>query len=159
MTPTGTPTITATPTITFPLTHVRLNELLPVTGTLYLDEWLELHNTGVISADLAGWSLDDGPLSGNRPYVITSTTVISPGGYLLFYRETTGLTLPDIGGQLRLLQPDSTVVDSVTFGLLPPDSSYSRDETGLWHPDWPPSPGGPNLPPTPTLTPTPTSGP
>jgi hypothetical protein len=137
---------------------VRLNELLPVTGTVYLDEWLELYNTGVISANLIGWSLDDGPLSGNPPYVITNTMVISPGGYLVLYGETTGLTLPDIGGQLRLLQPDSTVVDIVTFGLLLPDTSDSRDGA-LWRTDWPPSPGGPNLPPTPTVTPTPTSGP
>lgn len=153
--PTETPTVTATATITFPLTNVRLNELLPVTGTVYLDEWIELRNTGVISADLTGWSLDNGPSSGNPPYVITSTVIISPDGYLLLDRTATGLTLPDIGGQLRLLQPDSTVVDEVIFGSLPPDTSYSRDETGLWHPDWPPSPGLPNLAPSPTSTPGP----
>jgi hypothetical protein len=153
--PTETPTVTATATITFPLTNVRLNELLPVTGTIYLDEWIELRNTGVVSANLTGWSLDDGPSSGNLPYVMTSTVVISPDGYLLLDRATTGLTLPDMGGQLRLLQPDSTVVDVVIFGLLPPDASYSRDETGLWHPDWPPSPGTPNLAPIPTSTPGP----
>jgi hypothetical protein len=157
LTPTGTPTVTATATLTFPLTSVRLNELLPVTGTVYLDEWIELHNTGVISTSLMGWSLDEGPASGNPPYVITSTAVISPGEFLVLYRQETGLTLPDIGGQLRLLQPDSTVVDVVIFGPLLPDASYSRDETNLWHADWPPSPGLPNLPPTPT--PTPTSGP
>lgn len=157
LTPTETPAVTATATITFPLTNIRLNELLPVTGTVYLDEWIELRNTGVVSADLTGWSIDDGPSSGNLPYVITSTMVISPDGYLVLDRTTTGLTLPDTGGQLRLLQPDSMVVDLVIFGSLPPDASYSRDETGLWHPDWPPSPGAPNLPPTPT--PTPTTGP
>lgn len=155
LTPTETPVVTATATITFPLTSVRLNELLPVTGTLYLDEWIELRNTGVITTDLTGWSLDDGPLSGNAPYVITSPVIISPNGYLLLNRTSTGITLADSGGQLRLLQPDSTVVDVVTFGPLPPDASYSRDETGLWHPDWPPSPGAPNVPPLPTPTPGP----
>lgn len=157
LTPTATPTVTATATITFPLTSVRLNELLPVTGTVYLDEWVELHNTGVISTNLIGWSLDEGPLSGNPPYLITSTLVISPGDYLVLSRENTGLTLADSGGQLRLLQPDSTVVDGVTFGPLLPDASYSRDEAGFWYADWPPSPGAPNAPPTPT--PTPTTGP
>jgi hypothetical protein len=155
LTPTGTPTVTATATITFPLTSVRLNELLPVTGTIYLGEWIELHNTGVISANLTGWSLDDGPVSINPPYLITGTVVISPDGYLLLDQATTGLALSDIGGQLRLLQPDSTVVDTVLFGPMLPDASYSRDDTNLWHVDWPPSPGGPNLPPTPTPTATP----
>jgi hypothetical protein len=155
LSPTETPTVTATATITFPLTNVRLNELLPVTGTVYLDEWIELRNTGVISADLTGWSLDEGPSSGNMPYVMTNPVVISADGYLLLDRATTGLTLPDTGGQIRLLQPDSTIVDVVIFGPLPPDASYSRDENGLWHPDWPPSPGMPNLAPTPTSTPEP----
>jgi hypothetical protein len=155
LTPTGTPTVTATATLTFPLTSIRLNELLPVTGTLYLGEWIELHNTGVISANLTGWSLDDGPVSINPPYLITGTVVISPNGYLLLDQTTTGLTLADTGGQLRLLQPDSTLADTVLFGPLLPDASYSRDDTGLWHADWPPSPGAPNLPPTPTPTPTP----
>jgi hypothetical protein len=91
------------------------------------------------------------------PYIITGTVVISPGSFIMLSRQETGLILPDAGGQLRLLQPDSTVVDVVTFGPLPPDASYSRDETGQWHADWPPSPGGPNMPPTPTATPT--SGP
>jgi hypothetical protein len=147
--------VTATATITFPLTNIRLNELLPVTGTVYLDEWIELRNTGVVSANLTGWSLDDGPSSGNLPYVMTNTMVVSPDGYLLLDRAITGLTLPDMGGQIRLLQPDSTVVDVVIFGPPPPDASYSRDETGLWHPDWPPSPGTPNLAPIPTSTPGP----
>jgi hypothetical protein len=146
--------VTPTATITFPLTNVQLNELLPVTGTVYLNEWIELHNTGVVTADLTGWSLDDGPLSGNPPYLITSTVIISPDGYLLLDNEVAGLNLPDTGGQLRLLQPDSTVVDMVIFGRLPPDTSYSRDGAGFWHEDWPPSPGGPNMPPAPTATPT-----
>ncbi|MCQ3972270.1 MAG: hypothetical protein DPW09_02350 [Anaerolineae bacterium] len=162
LTPTDTPTVTptvpitptGTPTITFPITNVQLNELLPVTGTVYLDEWVELYNTGVVSASLTGWSIDDGPASGNLPYIITSTVVISPGSFIVLSGQETGLILPDAGGQLRLLQPDSTVVDVVTFGPLLPDASYSRDETGQWHADWPPSPGGPNTPPTPTATPT-----
>jgi hypothetical protein len=147
--------VTPTATITFPLTIIRLNEFLPVTGTVYLDEWIELRNTGLISVNLTGWSLDTGPSSGSLPYVITSSVVISPDGYLLLDRATTGLTLPDSGRRIRLLQPDGTVVDRVIFDPLPPDASYSRDEAGLWHTDWPPSPGAPNIPPTPAPTPGP----
>jgi hypothetical protein len=38
------------------------------------------------------------------------------------------------------------VVDRAVFDTLPGDASYSRDEAGSWHADWPPSPGAPNLP-------------
>jgi hypothetical protein len=52
---------------------------------------------------------------------------------------------PQLGDAVWLLAPEGTVVDAITFGPLPPNASYSRDEDGTWHADWPPSPGGPNL--------------
>jgi hypothetical protein len=141
------------------LTEVQLNELLPVTGTVYLDEWIELHNTGVITVDLGGWFLADGT-GGGLPYQIPVGTLLPPGGFAVFYGQTTGLVLDDISDQVRLFDPDTVLVDLVTFSLLLPDTSYSRDESGSWHPDWPPSPGAPNLPPpTPTPTATATGGP
>jgi hypothetical protein len=139
------------------LTEVQLNEVLPVTGTVYLDEWIELHNTGVITVDLGGWSLGDA-ITTSLPYSIPAGMLLPPGGYALFYGQTTGLILDDPGDEVRLLDPGNVLVDTVTMGPLLPDASYSRDETGLWHLDWPPSPGAPNLPP-PTPIPTPTTEP
>jgi hypothetical protein len=48
-----------------------------------------------------------------------------------------------------LLDPDGVVVDAVAFGQLAANASYSRDELGTWHSDWPPSPGAANQPPAP----------
>jgi hypothetical protein len=154
MTVTITPTITATPVITFPLTQVRLSEALPVTGTTYLDEWIELHNTGAITADIGGWVLTD-TITATLPYTIPVGTLLPPGSYALLYKQVTGLNLDDGGDQLSLFDLTNTLVDFVSFGPLPPDTSYSRDDLNAWHADWPPSPGGPNLPPTPTATVTP----
>jgi hypothetical protein len=47
------------------------------------------------------------------------------------------------------------VVDSVVYVALGPDASYSRDEYGVWHSDWPPSPGRANSPSGPVLVPSP----
>ena len=72
-------------------------------------------------------------------------TNVPAGGYLVLFRKATGLVLNDRGGVVRLLRPDRSVADSVTFPALDPDASFSRDDAGAWHRNWPPSPGQPNL--------------
>jgi hypothetical protein len=72
------------------------------------------------------------------------------------------LTLEDAGSVIRLVDRSGKTTDSVRYGALSPDGSYSRDSKNAWHSDWPPSPGSVNLPPTtpgpgkgtPTATPT-----
>lgn len=161
---TSTPTGTATP---FP-TGVRINEVLPAPSDVdwdgdgsadYLDEWIELYNAGDTAVTLRGWVLDDED-GGSRPHAITDT-VIAPDAFVVFYRRDTGIALNNDGDDVRLIAPDGTLMDTMTFDALDSDASYSRDETGTWHDGWPPSPGRRNAPPSPTATPThtPTPGP
>jgi hypothetical protein len=153
--PSATPTVTSTPTpTTEPVTTtVRLNEVLPVPAQDGIvdefDEWIELTNTGLAAFDLTGWFLDDG-IGGSEPYRMPEATVLPPGAFVLFHGRTTGIVLDDAGDEVRLLDPAGKVVDAVVFGQLLPNASYSRDDAGAWHDDWPLSPGGPNLPPSPT---------
>jgi len=154
-TPTATPEPTATPTPTPTATpepepvSVRLNEILSVPAQEDAsgepDEWIELYNAGSTAVDLGGWFLDDGE-GGSAPYPIPGGTVLQPGAFALFYGRQTGVVLDDEGDAVRLLGPDGAAVDDVAFGGLAPNASYSRDEGGAWHADWPPSPGAPNLP-------------
>ncbi len=160
ITPTQTPTATPTATATRAplLTGARLNEVLPVpekadwdgNGTAdALDEWIELTNTGVITVDIGGWSLDSA--SGGGAYQIPAGTLLGPGKFMVFYRQETGVALNDDGDGVRLLGPDGQVMDMVIFGALGADRSYSRDEGGAWHADWSPTPGLANVPPGATL--------
>jgi hypothetical protein len=148
---TATVTVTVNP-VAPPLSAVRLNEILPQPATIdwdqngvadERDEWVELYNSGTSTVDLSGWSLDDG-IDGGTTYTILDGTVIGPGGFAVFFRKETGLVMDDSGGEVRLLGPEGTVVDTVTYGALAPDVSYSRDAAGFWHPDWLPSPGMPD---------------
>jgi hypothetical protein len=129
-------------------TTVRINELLPVPAQDGVfdgfEEWIELFNSGSAAVDLSGWFLDDG-LDGSDPYRIPDETVLLPGGFILFHGRTTAIVLDDAGDEVRLLDPVGSVVDSVIFGQLLPNASYSRDDVGGWYDDWMPSPGGPNL--------------
>ncbi len=165
MEPTPKPTATPTPLVTIvtlePLptftpiatrTGVRINEVMAVTtdteeAALYMqDEWIELYNAGPDAVELGEWLLDDG-VDDSPPYQIPAGTVLQPGTFAIFFGQQTGLNLDDAGDEVRLLTPGGTMTDSVTFGPLAPNSSLSRDETGEWHTDWPPSPGQPNQPP------------
>ncbi|NOZ28797.1 MAG: hypothetical protein GXP39_12195 [Chloroflexi bacterium] len=177
--PTSTPTVTPAPTPSpgAPPTPppggwppVALNELLPRPAAVDWDgdgavtaedEWIELYNPGPQPVDLGGWALDDAAEGGSDPYVIPPGTLLLAGGYVLFFRNVTGLALNNDADQVRLLAPDGTVVDAFAYEDPPPDGSFSRsvDGVGPWVTDYPPSPGGPNRPPPPTPTPTATSTP
>jgi hypothetical protein len=146
------------------LPAVRLSEVLPAPRGVdwdrngaanARDEWIELYNGNGKPVDISGWSLDVGRGRG-RAYRIPRGTILRPGAYLVLHRLQTNLALDDASGQVRLVDAAGRLVDSVSYGALPPDRSASRDAFGAWHTDGRPSPGGPNLPPataTPTATP------
>jgi hypothetical protein len=137
--------------VKLPPSPVVINEILPAPLTTdwdgdgtpgEMDEWIELISVAADPLDLGGWSLS----AGGVVYVIPDGATLEPGAFLVLYRRTTAIPLGDAGGTLRLFDPDGAVADQVIFGALPPDASYSRDAAGLWHGDWPPTPGAPNLP-------------
>jgi hypothetical protein len=152
MIPTPPPTLTPTPVPVVTLAGVRLNEIMPVSTanvddtTGASDEWIELFNAGPAAADVSNWLLDDAE-GESAPYQIPAGTLLQPGTFAVFYGSETGIILDDGGDTVRLMEPDGMVTDSVTFGPLASSSSFSRDEAGVWHADWEPSPGVPNLPP------------
>ena len=153
LTSTPEPSLTPTPTPMVSSTGVRLNEIMPVTGTVGVsgtldapDEWIELHNPGASAVDLTNWSLDDAE-GGSAPHHIPEGTVLQAGAFAVFFGQTTGIILDDAGDEVRLIAPDGAVTDMVAFGPLAPAGSYSRDDSGVWHDDWTSSPGAPNLPP------------
>ncbi len=178
--PDATPTPTITPTVTptvpaGPWPQVRLNEFLPRPAAVdwdgngsvdAYDEWIELYSLADSVVDLGGWALDDIP-GGSAPYVFPRGTLLAPGGFLVRHRSLTGVALNQDADTVRLLAPDGTAVDSISYSGPRPDASYSRavDGVGEWTETYPPSPGEPNRPaartatPTPTPTPTPTATP
>lgn len=109
------------------------------------DEWIELANAGSTAIDLGGWFL---AVDGNSSelYLIPPETVLEPGAFMLFYRRETGIVMDDDGGEVWLIAPDGEAIDAVVFGRLRPDASYSLGRDGVWHDDWPPSPGEANSP-------------
>ena len=126
---------------------LRLNEVLPEPkvvdwdgdGTVGPDdEWIELYNAGDTPCDLEGWALDDEAAIGSSPpHVITQTTLIAPGGYIVFYQRETGIKLHNSADSVRLFPPGAAVpIEEYRYYTNcsnPLDRSHCRSSDG---PTW-----------------------
>ena len=147
---------TPTPTAFARTTSVRINEVVPNPGSDWTPygmnrapaEFIELYNSGDQPVSLAGWMLDDG-VGGSSPYTFPNGVVMQPGDFWEIYTSGLNISLNDDGDSARLLYPDGSVIDEVSWGShIGDDRSLSRNPNGIggWEVDWQPSPGMPNRP-------------
>jgi DNA/RNA endonuclease YhcR with UshA esterase domain len=141
---------------TAPADAVLLNEFLPAPhstdwdgdGTAdYNDEWIEVYNAGPAVVGLGGWQLDDVAEAGSGPYTIPADQIIPPGGFLVFFKKDSGVSLNNDEDWVRLLRPDGTVADEYHYTHSPGyDRSFSRtvDGGGHWTADYAVTLGAPN---------------
>lgn len=117
-------------------------------GTEPAEEWFEVYNSGAASADLAGWTIRDGPTTAHN-HVIAASVVVGPGqrvvlaaaanpkvGSVYSYNptnDTNGISLANDGDYLELLDAGGKSVHKVT---IPPEwgltegYSWSYNSTG-----------------------------
>ena len=128
---------------------VRINEWMADNQRFLADpadgqyeDWFELYNAGVESADLGGYYLTD-DLVDKTQFQIPNGYVIPAGGYLLVWADgepgQNGAGVGDLhvnfqlakGGEaIGLYGPDGVLVDGVVFGLQGTDVSEGRDPDG-----------------------------
>jgi hypothetical protein len=126
---------------------ILINEFLPDPFSLYTEEWIELFNPLGVDVDISGYVLDDITTGGTNPYTIPADTIISAGGYLVFYQSTTNIGLNNDGDTVHYLKPDgTTVLDSYSYGSSTDDVSYGRETDGssTWTTFTTPTPGASN---------------
>ena len=139
---------------------VVINEISPgdVVGT---SSWIELHNTsGTETVELGYWRLDAESGTAESSHYISLDASIPPGGYLVFERITTQLTIAR-SGTIRLLDLDETVVDQADYTVTEGGAAIARipDGSSNWVVVSTPTKGSSNAVPTPTPAPTPTPSP
>ncbi len=112
---------------------VKINEILanPENGTD--DEFIELYNFSNESVNLSGWQLDDIAEGGSSPYTIGEGIVIGPKSYLAFYHRQTNISLNNGGDIARLINPLGEEVSSIPYPKSEKNSSYIRDDDGVWY--------------------------
>jgi hypothetical protein len=122
---------------------VRLNELMAhnlaaVEHAGSYPDWIELHNAGTASVDLAGWSLTD--RDDPRRFVFPPGTSIAPGGFLIVWCDQnfdapglhSGFALSRHGESVFLYDPQTNRVDAVSFGPQLTNASLGRLSDGRW---------------------------
>lgn len=120
------------------------------------DDWIELHNTGLVSLDVGGMYLTD-DLSEPLKWRLPDGTVVPGGGYLLIWADDepqegpthANFTLKAGGEAVALFDKDlfgNAQVDALTFGPQTTDVSYGRATDGdeAWTTFSAPTPGWSN---------------
>jgi len=190
--PSPTPTPSAWPRLL--LSEVVYDAPQPGTDSDY--EWLEVFNAGTVDVSLAGWMVGDNAGQDTIPaftlapgeYLIIAATAagfavnhLDFTGHLVSLEDTIGNGLGNTGDVLRLLAPDGTVVDAMSYGtntsafapscpgvaagqsLARVPSWLDTDTAADWAPQQLPNPGAPGIilqpTPTPTASATLTTGP
>ncbi len=101
------------------------------------DDWIELFNTTDTDIDLTGYFLSDN-VNNLDKYDIPAGTIIPANGYLIIWADEDGMQeglhanfkLSASGEELFLVNPDTVVIDEVTFGEQITDTAYARTPNG-----------------------------
>ncbi|MFK7982078.1 MAG: CotH kinase family protein [Saprospiraceae bacterium] len=102
------------------------------------DDWIELFNTTNSDIDLTGYFLSDNSENLDK-YDIPDGTIISANGYLIVWADEDGMQeglhanfkLSAGGEELFLVNPDTLVIDEITFGEQQTDVAYARIPNGI----------------------------
>jgi hypothetical protein len=98
------------------------------------EDWIEIHNAGTVTVNLAGWSLTD-TTNNFRKWIFPSVT-LAPDAYLIVFASNknrnvgelhTNFRLAEEGEYLGLIKPDGVTVASEfhpTFPIQAPNISY-----------------------------------
>jgi len=147
-------TSTRTRTITPRPGIMLINEVLPYPQSDWNedgkidtgDEFIELINVGAANINIKNWTLDTG--EGTQAFPLPNMDVL-PRQILVFFHSEAGLRLSASGGRVRLLKPDSSIVDIYKYpAAQAPDKTWCRMENGGsgLQATCRPSPGRPNVP-------------
>lgn len=124
---------------------LSLNELMADNDGVIFDEmgqyedWLEIHNAGTDTVDLAGYGLSDDPATPMKwLFPDDPASRVPPGDWLLVWADEdagdgplhANFKLSRSGESLLLSAPDGTVLDQVDFGAQSTDVSYGREADG-----------------------------
>ena len=128
------------------LQPVVVTELLPNPGspqTDAADEFIELYNPNQSVFDLGGYQLQVGTTA-THTYTFPADTRLNSGDYMAFFSATTGLSLSNSGGQVKLLDSSGRVLSaSDPYGAAKDNQAWAVIN-GTWQWTLAPTPNAAN---------------
>lgn len=128
--------------IIIPVGTLVINEVMPDNTTITdpageTEPWLELYNVSGSILDISGLFLSD-DYTNIKKWKFPAATSINPKSYIVVWTDGdttqsgihTSFTLPVSNGKLILSNANSTRIDSVSYGIVTTNKSYSRIPNG-----------------------------
>lgn len=108
------------------LDYILLSEVLPnPIGPDSENEFIEIVNKDAKDVNLCNWKLDDKE-GGSPPYTIRSDLILRSGEYRVFMVTETKITLNNDEDDVRIIDPNGKIVDSIHYTHPPEGKSYAR---------------------------------
>ncbi|HEY5668289.1 MAG TPA: lamin tail domain-containing protein [Candidatus Saccharimonadales bacterium] len=126
------------------LQQPSISELLPNPASPLsdaADEFIELYNPNDVPYDLTGFVL----VAGSRQYAFTAETILAPQAYQAFFSAQTHLSLSNTSGQVRLIDPQGTLVSQSDAYADAKDNFAWAYMAQAWQWTTTPTPNAPNL--------------
>lgn len=123
-----------------------VNELLPNpagSGTDSTDEFVELYNPNQVAFDLSSFELQAGTTTVHT-YIFPAGASLPAQSFVAFYASTTGLSLSNTGGQVKLLDPGGNSISaSDSYGTAGDGQAWALAK-GIWYWTTTPTPSAAN---------------
>ncbi len=134
---------------------IILNEFMPNPKGMDTDkEFIELKNISAATVKLDKWRLED---SRRKKFIFSSSTVISPNGFLTVWSKDSNISLNNSNDAIKLFNPDGQIADQINYNEPAEENfSYNRVSASgtLWKWSTVPSPGVANFISEPNHSPT-----
>ncbi|XOB41236.1 MAG: lamin tail domain-containing protein [Candidatus Nealsonbacteria bacterium] len=115
--------------IIYPL-NIVFSEILPSPeGADSENEWIEIFNKNDFDVDLSNWQIKDS-VGSMTTYTFPKNSIIKTQNYLVLSRPETKITLNNDADSLNLIQPNSTIIDTISYQKAPRAQSYNLTNSG-----------------------------
>ncbi|XOB42745.1 MAG: lamin tail domain-containing protein [Candidatus Nealsonbacteria bacterium] len=115
--------------IIYPL-NIVFSEILPSPeGADSENEWIEIFNKNDFDVDLSNWQIKDS-VGSMTTYTFPKNSIIKTQNYLVLLRPETKIILNNDADSLSLIQPNSAIIDTISYQKAPRAQSYNLTNSG-----------------------------
>ncbi len=111
---------------------IEISKILPnPEGADSEGEYVEILNTGKTKINLLDWQIDDAE-GGSHPYIFKESVFLEPNEHYLLAREDSGLALNNSRDEVRIIAPDNTIIDLLSYNKTYEGEVYAKNNNAKW---------------------------
>ena len=110
--------------------NIFISAIMPNPNGRDGNEYIEIYNPNDFEVLLDNFWLDDTE-NQSKPYQISNQLIVA-NSFVRFYKSETGLTLNNTSDEVRILNTEKEVIDSVFYEDAPEDEIYLKNDDNIW---------------------------